>query len=62
MALSLQRLYFEREFEAAITMYVFSGVRASFQPGILKYNTFIDATGENNGILGSHQAGALLDC
>ena len=24
-------------------MYVFSGVRASFQPGILKYNTFIDA-------------------
>jgi hypothetical protein len=30
--------------------YFFSGVRASFLLGILKYNTLIDAYRENNGI------------
>jgi hypothetical protein len=55
MALSLQRLYCEREFEVALTIHVFSGVRASFLLGILKHKTFIDAYRENNGILGSRE-------
>lgn len=35
--------------------FAFSGARASFLLGILKYNTLIDAYRENNGILGSRE-------